>query len=74
MVVSMKSLKQARRERVVMERQAISLFRMLLRSERGRSGPLMSPREKQALAKRVTVIDGEIRKIRRALRKIGAGQ
>jgi hypothetical protein len=73
----MMSLKQARRERVVLERQAISLFRMLLKSERGRSGSgahLMPPKEREAVARRVDVIDGEIRKLRRAVRKIGAGK
>jgi hypothetical protein len=72
--VNMMSLKQVRRERIALERQASTLFRALLKAERGRSGPLMPPRERQALAKRVTVIDGEIRKIRRALRKLGAGR
>ena len=74
MVVSMLTLKQARKERLAMERQASVLFRALLKAERGRSGPLMPPRERQALTKRVAVIDAEIRKIRRALRKIGAGR
>ena len=74
MVVNMTNLKHLRRERVVMERQALTLFRALLKAERGRSGPLMPPRERQALAKRVAVIDGEIRKIRRAIRKLGAGR
>ena len=72
--VNMVNLKQARKERVAMERHAAALFRALLKAERGRSGPLMPPRERQALAKRVAVIDGEIRKIRRALRKIGVGR
>ena len=71
--VNMATLKQVRKDRVRLERQASVLFRALLKAERGRSGPLMPPRERQALAKRVAVIDGEIRKIRRALRKIGAG-
>ena len=73
MVVNMVSMKQARKERTALERQASALFRALLKAERGRSGPLVPPRERQALAKRVAVIDGEIRKIRRALRKIGVG-
>jgi uncharacterized protein involved in exopolysaccharide biosynthesis len=74
MVVNMVSMKQARKERTALERQASALFRALLKAERGRSGPLVPPRERQALAKRVAVIDGEIRKIRRALRKIGVGR
>ena len=74
MVVNMVSMKQARKERTALERQASALFRALLKAERGRSGPLVQPRERQALAKRVAVIDGEIRKIRRALRKIGVGR
>ena len=73
-IVNMVNLKQARKERVAMERQASVLFRALLKAERGRTGPLMPPREREALARRVTVIDGEIRKIRRAIRKLGAGQ
>ena len=73
-IVSMLTLKQVRKDRVRLERQASALFRALLKAERGRSGPLVPPRERQALAKRVAVIDGEIRKIRRALRKIGAGR
>ncbi len=75
--VTMMSLKQARRERVALERQAISLFRMLLKSERGRSGPgahLMPPKEREAVARRVKTVDAEIRKIRKAIRKIGRGQ
>ena len=72
--VNMLTLKRVRKERVVLERQASALFRALLKAERGRSGPLVPPRERQALAKRVAVIDGEIRKIRRALRTIGAGR
>ena len=72
--VDMVNLKQARKERVAMERQASVLFRALLKAERGRSGPLMPPRERQALARRVAAIDAEIRKIRRALRKLGVGQ
>ena len=74
MVVNMVSMKQARKERTALERQASALFRALLKAERGRSGPLVPPRERQALAKRVAVIDGEIRKIRWALRKIGVGR
>ena len=77
MVVNMKNLKQMRRERAAMERQALRLFRALLKSERGRSGAsahLMPPREREAIARRVRVIESEILKIRRALRKIGAGQ
>lgn len=75
--VNMKSLKQMRRERVSLERQTISLFRMLLKSERGRAGPgvrLLPPRERDAMARRVKVLDTEIRKLRREIRKIGAGQ
>jgi hypothetical protein len=77
MVVNMKNLKHMRRERVAMERQAATLFRALLKSERGRSGPsahLTSPKEREAVARRVRVIESEILKIRRALRKIGGGR
>ena len=74
MVVNMVSLKQARKERVAMERQACTLFRALLKAERGRNGSLVPPRERRARAQRVAVIDAEIRKVRRALRKIGGGR
>jgi hypothetical protein len=77
MVVNMKSLKQARKERVAMERRASVLFRALRKTERGRSGPgarLMPPKEREAMSRRVRVIEGEILKLRRAIRKIGAGR
>lgn len=72
--VNMVNLKQARKERVAMERQASVLFRALLKVERGRNGPLVPPRERRVRAQRVAVIDAEIRKVRRALRKIGVGR
>ena len=77
MVVILVSLKQARKERVVMERQALTLFRALLKSERGRSGPsahLTSPKDRAATARRVKTVEAEILKIRRQIRRIGAGQ
>jgi predicted hotdog family 3-hydroxylacyl-ACP dehydratase len=75
--VSMQSIKQARRERVMLERQAIALFRSLLKSERNRAGlgaHLLSPREREAMARRVKTIEGEILKLRRQIRKLGAGR
>jgi hypothetical protein len=75
--VSSKSLVKARQEREALERQAAGLFRALLKAERGRSGPgaaLMPARERLAREERVKLIDAEIRKLRRALRRIGAGQ
>jgi hypothetical protein len=77
MVVSMLTLKQARKERVVLERQASALFRALLKSERGRSSPyahLTSPKDRAATARRVKTIEAEILKIRRQIRRIGAGR
>jgi hypothetical protein len=73
----MATLKQVRKDRVRLERQSCTLFRALLKAERGRAGPsahLTSPKEREAIARRVRVIESEILKIRRALRKIGAGR
>lgn len=75
--VSARSLKQAQRDRAMLERQAISLFRRLLKSERGRAGPgaaLLSLRERDVIARRVKTIETEILKIRRQIRRIGAGR
>lgn len=75
--VNMRSLKHAQRERATLERQALTLFRSLLRSERGRAGlgaHLLSPREREAMAKRVKTIETEILKLRRQIRKLGAGR
>ena len=77
MVVNMKNLKQMRRERAAMERQALTLFRALLKSERGRSGAsahLMSPKCRAATARRIKTIESEILKLRRAIRRVGAGR
>ncbi len=60
-----------------MERQALTLFRALLKSERGRSGPsahLTSPKDRAATAQRVRTIETEILKLRRQIRKLGAGR
>jgi uncharacterized protein involved in exopolysaccharide biosynthesis len=75
--VSMRSIKQAQRERAALERQAVALFRSLLKSERNRAGAgarLLSPREREAMGRRVKTIEGEILKLRRQIRKIGAGR
>ena len=75
--VSMRSIKQAHRERAALERQAVALFRSLLKSERNRAGAgarLLSPRERDVMARRVRVIESEILKIRRQIRRIGAGR
>ena len=75
--VNMRSLKHAQRERATLERQALTLFRSLLRSERGRAGlgaHLLSPREREAMAKRVKTVETEILKLRRQIRKLGAGR
>lgn len=74
--VNMKSLVRVRKERVALERQACTLFRALLKAERGRSGPsapLLRPKGREVIARRVKVIESEIRKIRRQIRKIGGG-
>ncbi len=76
-IVNMKSLKQDRQDRAAMERQAASLFRRLLKSERGCAGPgahLTPPGEREAMARRVKAIEAEILKIRRQIRRIGAGR
>ena len=75
--VNMRSLKHAQRERAALERQALTLFRSLLRSERGRAGAgarLLSPREREAVGRRVRTIETEILKLRRQIRKIGGGR
>lgn len=76
MAVNMQSIVQVRRERVALERQALVLFRALLKSERGRTGPgavAMSPAGRAVMARRVKTIETEILKIRRAIRKLGIG-
>jgi hypothetical protein len=73
----MQSLVKARRDRAGLERQALALFRVLLKAERGRTGlgpRLLSPRDREAMARRVKTIESEILKLRRALRRIRAGQ
>ena len=75
--VTPRSIKQAQRERAALERQAVALFRVLMKSERNRAGlgaRLLSPRERDAMARRVKTIEGEILKLRRQIRKLGAGR
>ncbi|MDA8191917.1 MAG: hypothetical protein M0Z68_10755 [Gammaproteobacteria bacterium] len=75
--VNLRSIKQAQRERAALERQAVALFRVLMKSERNRAGlgaRLLSPRERDAMARRVKTIEGEILKLRRQIRKLGAGR
>ncbi|MDA8119750.1 MAG: hypothetical protein M0Z85_06815 [Gammaproteobacteria bacterium] len=75
--VSMRSIKQAQRERAALERQAVALFRSLLKSERNRAGAgarLLSPRDREAMARRVKTVETEILKLRRQIRKLGAGR
>ncbi len=75
-ITGMQSIVKMRKERVALERQALMLFRQLLKSERGRSGHgarAMSPAGRDAMSRRVRTIDGEILKIRKAIRRLGIG-
>lgn len=73
---TMRPIVQVRKDRVALERQAMTLFRTLLKAERGRAGLgaiAMSPAGRAVMARRVRTIDSEIQKIRRTIRKMGIG-
>lgn len=70
---NMQSIVQMRKNRVALERQALSIFRVLLKAERKRKAPglsRLSAKTRDDQSRRVKVLETQISQIRREIRKI----
>lgn len=68
---NLQSLTDSRKTRIRLEAQALMLFKMLLKLERGRRVQTLAPlRRQHQNALRIKTIESQISKIRRELRKI----